>query len=230
MTYSTVISAVSRGRAALMRSRPLQLNLLPALPPPPQVPILRSGEGESEGQGAEEGKGAALVLFLVLFCFSPNLNSLDALLALDFAGILYSLESVWRFSVKVWLQEKGTEPCGPLQLGGLLRPCHLPSLPSRLCPCLCFPTSVASVLCHLGPLGLSLPLLPSQPRFAALPLTSALFLHLSSSSPFLFVFLAFSLLPRLGFPSNERVPGKEGSLRPWTSPADPAPSCDLPAC
>lgn len=68
MTYSTVISAVSRGRAALMRSRPLQLNLLPALPPP-QVPILRSGERESEDQGAEEGRGAALVLFLVLFHF-----------------------------------------------------------------------------------------------------------------------------------------------------------------
>ena len=132
--------------------------------------------------------------------------------------------------MKVWLQEKGAEPCGPFQLRGLLRPCHLPSLPCRLCPCLCFPKSVASVLCHLGPLGLSLPLLPSQPLFAALPLSSALFVHLSSSSPFLFVFLAFSLLPRLGFPSNERVPGKEGSLRPWKSPADPAPSCDLPAC
>lgn len=132
--------------------------------------------------------------------------------------------------MKVWLQEKGAEPCGPFQLRGLLRPCHLPSLPCRLCPCLCFPKSVASVLCHLGPLGLSLPLLPSQPIFAALPLSSALFVHLSSSSPFLFVFLAFSLLPRLGFPSDERVPGKEGSLRPWKSPADPAPSCDLPAC
>ena len=51
-----------------MRSRPLQLNLLPALPPP-QVPILRSGERESEDQEAEEGRGAALVLFLVLFHF-----------------------------------------------------------------------------------------------------------------------------------------------------------------
>ena len=48
-----------------MRSRPLQLNLLPALPPP-QVPILRSGERESEDQGAEEGRGAALLFDHVL--------------------------------------------------------------------------------------------------------------------------------------------------------------------
>lgn len=72
------------------------------------------------------------------------------------------------------------------------------------------------------------PFLPSRPLFPALSLSFALFPHLSLLPLHFFVFLAFSR--PLGFPSNERIPGKEGSIRPWASPADPAPSCDLPAC
>lgn len=43
--------------------------------------------------------------------------------------------------------------------------------------------------------------------------------------------LCFSCLlsPLWGFPSNERIPGKEGSPKPLVTPAGPAPSCDLPA-
>ena len=56
-----------------MRSRPLQPNLLPALPQLLRSPILRSmGEGESEDQREEEGRGGRRgegFLRVIWFCF-----------------------------------------------------------------------------------------------------------------------------------------------------------------
>ena len=206
MTYSTVISAVSRGRAALMRSRPLQLNLLPAPPPPPQVPILRSGEGESEDQGRRRGGGSSgaflgFVLFLTQLEFSGCLAGSGLRWNLVLFGVLVE---VFYESLAI-----GEGSCGPFQLRGLLRPCHLPSLPSRLCPCLCFPKSVTSVLCHLGPLGFSLPLLPSQPLF------TALLLSFYTAHFFLSISLCFScVLPSpspLVFPQMKGFLGKKAA-------------------